>query len=167
MATHSSILTWKIPWTEESGRLQSMKSQDSDNLVTKPTPLLSSFESYVLQAALRKKHRLGGLNNIKLFLTVLECGESKIRMPPWFGSGVRPLPDLLSPVLQKKKKNALVLPFNKDTDSIRMPPPLSLNCFAKASPPNTIMMGITDSASEFLGDINIQPIAVLREKKKS
>ena len=23
-ATHSSILTWKIPWTEEPGRLQSM-----------------------------------------------------------------------------------------------------------------------------------------------
>ena len=27
MATHSSILTWRIPWTEEYGRLQSMGSQ--------------------------------------------------------------------------------------------------------------------------------------------
>ena len=27
MATHSSILAWKIPWIEESGRLQSMGSQ--------------------------------------------------------------------------------------------------------------------------------------------
>ena len=27
MATHSSILAWKIPWTEEAGRLQSMGSQ--------------------------------------------------------------------------------------------------------------------------------------------
>ena len=27
MATHSSILTWRIPWTEEPGRLQSMGSQ--------------------------------------------------------------------------------------------------------------------------------------------
>ena len=26
-ATHSSILTWKIPWTEEPGGLQSMRSQ--------------------------------------------------------------------------------------------------------------------------------------------
>ena len=26
-ATHSSILAWRIPWTEESGRLQSMRSQ--------------------------------------------------------------------------------------------------------------------------------------------
>ena len=27
MAIHSSILAWKIPWTEELGRLQSMGSQ--------------------------------------------------------------------------------------------------------------------------------------------
>ena len=27
MATHSSILAWKNPWTEESGRLQFMRSQ--------------------------------------------------------------------------------------------------------------------------------------------
>ena len=27
MATHSSILTWRIPWSEEPGGLQSMGSQ--------------------------------------------------------------------------------------------------------------------------------------------
>ena len=27
METHSSILGWRIPWTEEPGRLQSMESQ--------------------------------------------------------------------------------------------------------------------------------------------
>ena len=27
MATHFSILAWRIPWTEESGRLQFMGSQ--------------------------------------------------------------------------------------------------------------------------------------------
>ena len=27
MATHSSILAWKIPWTDEPGRLQSMGLQ--------------------------------------------------------------------------------------------------------------------------------------------
>ena len=27
MATHSIILAWRIPWTEELGRLQSMESQ--------------------------------------------------------------------------------------------------------------------------------------------
>ena len=27
MATHASILAWRIPWTEEPGRLQSIGSQ--------------------------------------------------------------------------------------------------------------------------------------------
>ena len=27
MATHSSILAWKIPWTEEPGGVQSIRSQ--------------------------------------------------------------------------------------------------------------------------------------------
>ena len=30
MATHSSILAWRIPWIEEPGRLQSMGSQELD-----------------------------------------------------------------------------------------------------------------------------------------
>ena len=30
MATHSIILAWEIPWTEEAGRLQSMGSQNLD-----------------------------------------------------------------------------------------------------------------------------------------
>ena len=30
MAPHSSTLAWKIPWTEEPGRLQSMGSIESD-----------------------------------------------------------------------------------------------------------------------------------------
>ena len=30
MATHSSILAWRIPWTEEPDRLQSMELQESD-----------------------------------------------------------------------------------------------------------------------------------------
>ena len=30
MTTHSSVLTWEIPWTEEPGGLQSMGLQESD-----------------------------------------------------------------------------------------------------------------------------------------
>ena len=41
MATHSSILDWKILWTEEPGRLQSMESHTTERLhfhfMTKPT----------------------------------------------------------------------------------------------------------------------------------
>ena len=32
MATHSSPLAWTIPWTEEPGRLQSMRSQSRTRL---------------------------------------------------------------------------------------------------------------------------------------
>ena len=28
--THSSVLVWRIPWTEEPSRLESMGSQESD-----------------------------------------------------------------------------------------------------------------------------------------
>ena len=36
MATHSSILAWRIPWTEELGGLQSMGRKESD--ATEPSP---------------------------------------------------------------------------------------------------------------------------------
>ena len=32
-ATHSSILTWRIPWTEEPGGLQTMDQKDKDPLL--------------------------------------------------------------------------------------------------------------------------------------
>ena len=32
MATHSSILAWEIPWTEEPGGLQSVALQESDTI---------------------------------------------------------------------------------------------------------------------------------------
>ena len=39
MATYSSILAWRIPWTEEPGRVQSMGSQELDTtLVINPPP---------------------------------------------------------------------------------------------------------------------------------
>ena len=43
MATHSSILAWKIPWTEEPGGLQSMESQRVDFTF----PLLLSVYSFI------------------------------------------------------------------------------------------------------------------------
>ena len=42
MAPHSSTLAWKIPWTEESGKVQSMGSHrvrhDSSDLAIAVTP---------------------------------------------------------------------------------------------------------------------------------
>ena len=34
MATHSSILAWRTPWTEEPDRLQSMGSQESETILS-------------------------------------------------------------------------------------------------------------------------------------
>ena len=38
VATHSSIGAWRIPWTEETRRLQSMGLQEWDLTATKPPP---------------------------------------------------------------------------------------------------------------------------------
>ena len=45
MATHSSILAWRIPWTEEPGGLQSTGSRRvSHNLATKATFFHRAFD---------------------------------------------------------------------------------------------------------------------------
>ena len=68
LATHASILAWKILWTEESGRLQSMGLQRvGHNLVTEyahipyQSPRGSYFQCYGLVKALVLNHCL--LNN--------------------------------------------------------------------------------------------------------
>ena len=45
MATHSSILGWEIPWTEEPGRVQSMGSQTvgHDSATKQERPSLHAF----------------------------------------------------------------------------------------------------------------------------
>ena len=43
MATHSSILAWRVPWTEEPGELQSMGSQKvGHNLATKQQQVVAA-----------------------------------------------------------------------------------------------------------------------------
>ena len=51
MATHSSILAWEIPWTEELGRLQSMGvTRVRLDLATKPPPPLYSTRNSTLDS---------------------------------------------------------------------------------------------------------------------
>ena len=50
MATHSSILAWKIPWTEEPDRLQSIVSQR--DMTERLKKSLSSFNEVYLQIPL-------------------------------------------------------------------------------------------------------------------
>ena len=47
MAPHSSTLAWKIPWTEEPGRLQSMGSLESDTTEQLHMSLKSLLSLYV------------------------------------------------------------------------------------------------------------------------
>ena len=47
IATHSSILVWKIPWTEEAGRLQSMGLQQSQTRLSDSTTQ-QNFELFIV-----------------------------------------------------------------------------------------------------------------------
>ena len=53
MATHSIILAWKLPWTEEPGRLQSMGSQNQTHFHFSPSFQVSLLQtsSYLLPGA--------------------------------------------------------------------------------------------------------------------
>ena len=48
MAIHSRTIAWKIPWTEEPGRLQSMGHKESDTTERLHFHLLSRVISIIL-----------------------------------------------------------------------------------------------------------------------
>ena len=60
MAPHSSILAWRIPWTEEAGGLQSMRSQSRTQLSAQHTN------------AIRKRNALLNLNEEETHLEWLQ-----------------------------------------------------------------------------------------------
>ena len=53
MATHSSFLAWKIPWTEEPGRLRTMECKNRCQAVAMDACLLQSSSGLLSCAALR------------------------------------------------------------------------------------------------------------------
>ena len=56
MATHSSILAWRIPWTEELGGLQSMGSQRRElDRLTNRTTLTLKFMALLRRLTLQLK----------------------------------------------------------------------------------------------------------------
>ena len=78
MATHSNILTWEIPWTEEPGVLQFMGSQrvrhdwPAEHTRTPafpPTSLISpSLFHLLILPHLSNRQNFGGLHRSLLFL---------------------------------------------------------------------------------------------------
>ena len=62
MVTHSSILAWRIPWTEEPGRLQTMGLQRLKRLSTQEYILIADVKQQQIT-----KHLLHTL--VSIFLT--------------------------------------------------------------------------------------------------
>ena len=83
MATHFSILAWKIPWTEEPGRLQSMGSQRVGHRRLRDfSSLLWEFILHICNTARFSCHSLhsilGSLTSLNFCLYILKftsCGE--------------------------------------------------------------------------------------------
>ena len=72
MATHSSILAWRIPWTEEPGRLQSMDLQRAGrDLATKP-PNHFMLSGFFLKYSVREG-LFGFIVSLKEVILILDC----------------------------------------------------------------------------------------------
>ena len=74
MATHSSILAWKIPWTEEPGRLPSMGSQESYMIEQLTLSVFLLYEVEQMSETPRKRVRdqfssVQLLSRVRLFVT--------------------------------------------------------------------------------------------------
>ena len=104
MATHSSILAWEIPRTEEPGMLQSMGSQRiRHNLVTKQQP--QQRVDSLCSGTSRKSNSLCSLkqtnetssikiqNSKRLVVRVLLVSTGR---NPWFGGEIMDNPIILS-----------------------------------------------------------------------
>ena len=92
MATHSRILAWRIPWTEEPGGLQSLHG------VTKNQTRNEKFSLYLLQEENRGSERLDDLFGVTQLISgrvgVWFCQtwwgiEQHLSHDPWFASQAR------------------------------------------------------------------------------
>ena len=110
MAVYFRILVWRIPWTEESGKLQSMGLQRVRHDRITNTFTFASMKSYNLQndvpyTANSIKHirvLFRGSVRLKLFLSILRCdlpfiffilfqvhNKGHIMNPQLFGEAIR------------------------------------------------------------------------------
>ena len=69
MVTHSSILAWEIPWTEEPGGLQSMGLQSQTWLSTRTHRALLNTRSYVTAQVTHPRYH--GINEIRSIVIAL------------------------------------------------------------------------------------------------
>ena len=91
MATHSSILAWKIQWTEEPGYLQSMELKKSWTWLCAYAHIHTPLLSLSIQAAITVSQTESFLMN--KFISHCSVGwKFKIRVPAWSCSGEDSLP---------------------------------------------------------------------------
>ena len=114
MATHSSILSWRIPWTEEPGRLQSMGHQELDT--TKRLSTAHQSPKKDVEASQMVTKQRFSLCVWKSALQVLSLVVQGLRLhaPNGWGSiptqGARShIPKLRLCMLQLKKKKKKIL----------------------------------------------------------
>ena len=85
MATHSSILAWRIPWREESGGLQSIGSQRSNlaqRFQNNPSKYLLGANIVLEDEMVGWHHRLGG-HEFEQALGVGDRQGSLVCCSPW------------------------------------------------------------------------------------
>ena len=131
MATHSSILAWRIPWTEEPGRLQSMGSQRVE-WVTKH----SKNKMFVLaHSSCYNKNTIDWVAN--------KQQEFVGRFGVWLG----PLPGSqttvfsLNPYIEEARRELSRISFRKTLIPFMKAPSSWPNHFPKTPSPNTITSG--------------------------
>ena len=81
-ATHSSILAWRIPWTEEPGRLQSTGSQESDMIEGLSLLLILEFLDICLRIL-----PAGGVGHRFAYLRPLHTALGRTSLGSLFGTG--------------------------------------------------------------------------------
>ena len=121
MATHSSILAWRILWTEEPGGLQSMGLQESDTTCHYLSFVPAQFRAEVLSPTVLSgfllwHFRWGGRQLLQLrCLPIHDCFPLAFCTPPWDLSSNPPCPllhvCLLCPVEPDTYLAHMSLPF--------------------------------------------------------
>ena len=84
MATHCSILAWKIPWTEESGGLQPMGLQGSHTIEQLSARTCARTYTHIRGEKKDRKWGLGGARVIIIFHGT-NCCYTLFGLP--FGAG--------------------------------------------------------------------------------
>ena len=83
MATHSNILAWKTPWTEESGGVQSLGSQRVGHDWVANTHYYGILSIVMRRYSLFLKH-WSASNSVPLPWCLYHFGEGTLISVPWF-----------------------------------------------------------------------------------